>query len=250
MRLRRTNWTAAPSSPGRSPPDRPRTSHCPSTTTDSAAPSATCSNPPAIGRPLDASRSKASPGRRRQARTRPELSGNARRYGLIDGRTAQDYGYHLPASGDSRPQETDKRVRACKERASEQLLKGAEKIDHAWFDGLNFTSADRSAAAPEVVRATAEWSRCMQSAGFAYADPLAAISDRHWNLDSPTVSASEITVATTDVHCKVRTHLVIVRVAAETRIQQQLISAAPTRFAAIERANQQILANAQLLLVG
>jgi hypothetical protein len=181
--------------------------------------------------------------------TRPELSGNARRYGLIDGRTAQDYGYHLPANSGSRPQQADKRVRACKEQASGQLLQGAEKTDQTWFNGLNFTSADRSATAPEVLRVTADWSRCMQSAGFNYADPLAAISDRRWNLDSPTISADEITVATTDVRCKMRTHLVSIRAKAETRIQQQLITATPARFAAIERANHHILANAQLLLV-
>ena len=181
---------------------------------------------------------------------RPELSGNLRRYGLIEGRTAREYGYHLPPDSERRAQQPDERVDACKKKASGQLWRGVGTVDWGWFEGLNFTSADRSAAVPEVLRVTAEWSRCMKAAGFSYADPVGTISDPRWKLDSPEVSADEIAVATTDVRCKVQTGLVGVRAAAETRIQLQLIAATPVRFAAIERAEQQILANARRMLIG
>jgi hypothetical protein len=182
--------------------------------------------------------------------TRSELTGNARRYGLIDAQTAHDYGYHLPASNRNRPQQTNEKIHTCKKQASEQLLHGTERIDQTWFNDLNFTSAERSDGTSEVLRVTAEWSRCMRTAGFSYTDPLAAISDHRWNLDSPTASADEITAAITDVRCKLQTHLVNIRAATETRIQQQLIAATPNRFTAIERWNQHVLANAQLMLVG
>ncbi|WP_157979565.1 hypothetical protein [Kribbella monticola] len=177
-----------------------------------------------------------------------EVSGNARRYGLIDPSAAQQYGYHLSSDPKGTRGSADHRVSDCENQASRQLLYGVPKVDRSWLDRLNFSSADRSAVAPGVQRVTADWSRCMQTAGFHYSTPLAAMADPRWNLDTAEISADEIAVATSDVRCKLRVQLVGIRAAAETKIQNASIAADPVRFADLERANQQTIAAARKLL--
>jgi hypothetical protein len=188
----------------------------------------------------------------------PEIGGNARRYGLIDKQTAQLYGYHVPRPPtDTKVSELTAEERivlsgpdgtgGCEAEATTRLMAGVGTFDRGWFDTLDFDSVDGSAVAAEVREATTDWGRCMKTAGFTYNSPLAAIEDLRWDLDSPTASAEEIAVATTDVRCKEQTHLVAVRAAVETRIQRQSIAATPTRFATLKRANARIVENAQAM---
>jgi hypothetical protein len=180
-----------------------------------------------------------------------DLSGNARRYGVIDPQTAKQHGYHVPpdapGSGELTDSQLDK-VIACKTAADARLNHGVGSVDRGWLDSLDFSSFDASAKLPDVLRATAGWSRCMKAAGSDYPDPPAAIADPRWNLDSPTPSPEEIVVASNDVRCKGESRLVEVQARAETAIQQRAIAADPARFAALARANALILANARALL--
>ena len=184
-------------------------------------------------------------------RRRPELEGNARRYGVIDAGTARRYGYHVPPADEPAqqlPQAQAAKLEACKAAADKTLRAGVAKGDEGWLDQLSFASMNRSAVAPGVVRATEAWSRCMKAARFGYPDPMAAVSDPHWQLDSPEISPTEIAVATADVRCKEKTRLVAVRAKAESAIQEQAIAATPARFSAIAQANTALLTNANAML--
>jgi hypothetical protein len=188
-----------------------------------------------------------------QVQRQPEVEGNARRYGVIDEHTAARYGYHVPAAGGFAQQLPTAQVAildGCKAAADKALRAGVPTVDEGWLDQLSFASLDRSAKAPAVVRATQAWSRCLKTAGFAYPDPVAAVSDPRWRLDSPKISLTELAVATADVRCKEMTRLVVVRAAIERAIQEQAIAAAPARFAAVARANTELLANASVMLAG
>jgi hypothetical protein len=55
------------------------------------------------------------------------------------------------------------------------------------------------------------------------------MSDPRWDLEAPEISPDEIAVATSDVRCKIRVHLVSIRATAETKIEKASIAAEPAR---------------------
>ncbi|WP_345428222.1 hypothetical protein [Actinoallomurus vinaceus] len=171
---------------------------------------------------------------------------NRRRYGVIEPRIADLFGYHMPPDGptvttykarvsawekglSSKAQEAEK---GCSQEAEDRLSAGTPKVNESLFNQLIFKTFDDSQHDAEVVRVFRSWSGCMAGAGFHYADPLAAITDDRWSTDNP--SPQEVRAAQTDVRCKTKTGLVATWAAVEQRIQSEAIRAHAKDFQALK----------------
>ncbi len=91
---------------------------------------------------------------------------------------------------------------------------------------------------PRVVAANRQWSACMQTAGFNYPDPSAALSDAKWQsppasgqTSPPPTSADEIATATADIDCKISTNLVGIDTAVQSAYDNQYIESHVTQLA-------------------
>lgn len=183
-----------------------------------------------------------------------------RRYGLTDEKMAEAFGYHLgnldprkakpvapslPA-GDALVALTGKSGKAgkpgllvngksvapggCSRIAEEAIFGKGEVATEDSPQNLNIEDFPQSInnesffatkSSPNVVRAFKAWSSCMEKRGFSYADPFAAIDDKHFQGINP--SSAEIKVATVDVACKKKTNLVGFWFSAETRFEKTTI---------------------------
>jgi hypothetical protein len=76
---------------------------------------------------------------------------------------------------------------------------------------------------PRVTDAYAKWSDCMRGKGYAYKDPIAAISDQAWGQEPNGASAKQIATATADIQCKVANNTVGVIVAVEIAYDKQYV---------------------------
>ncbi|MEO3890471.1 hypothetical protein [Nonomuraea sp. B5E05] len=174
------------------------------------------------------------------------LERNMRRYGITDVGDAERHGYHVPGPL-VRASPTTAVDHACSREADDRLWDGVPEADFAWLSALDSGSVVRSESDPAVVAVTRAWSRCMRTHGFTYPDPLAALQDPVWRLDSPASSPRERAVAVSDARCKRTTGYVTVRSAAETRFQEELIVRFPARFTALKQARDRLLRNAEQL---
>lgn len=159
-----------------------------------------------------------------------------RRYGLVDAREAAEFGYRDPAVFTRRSPAPTQRPPSdvvamitgrggpsggCAGEADRTLAPDAKPGQEPVSFGLSGRSLEIARTTPPVTAAAANWSRCMAAAGFAYADPDAAINDPAFS--SGRASAHEIAVATQDVRCKERAEWVGTWVGVERAVQDVLI---------------------------
>ncbi|MGW4802250.1 hypothetical protein ACWEPC_58545, partial [Nonomuraea sp. NPDC004297] len=153
----------------------------------------------------------------------------------------------LPRAGDGQPADGSD---GCSGRARVHLLKDAPKVDPSLFNTLITRTFAQSRSDAGVRRAFRSWSACMKGEGFAYPDPLAAVTDERW-LTAPVPSRQEIAAARADVACKRQGGLVAVWAAAEQPIQQAAIDAHPGYFRTLEaRKDRQLQAAGRVLARG
>ncbi|MDX3239394.1 hypothetical protein PV392_27640 [Streptomyces sp. ME03-5709C] len=115
-------------------------------------------------------------------------------------------GKHIPKNG-------------CAGLAEEQI--GAKDLDFFLVSELDGRSLTQSQETPEVQKAIADWSQCMNTKGYAVDTPYHA-NDLITHVDGA-VSDEEIDVALADIDCKDATNLVKIWFDTETRIQNQQI---------------------------
>ncbi|GAA3002621.1 hypothetical protein Sfulv_33590 [Streptomyces fulvorobeus] len=106
----------------------------------------------------------------------------------------------------------------------------------------NFESFDASRSDARVVRALGSWSRCMKEKGYAYPDPLAAMSDPAFQGKSPT--PKERDVAQADIRCKRSTNLIGIWFDVEAALQKSMIEKKGPDFSAALKAKNGQLARA------
>ncbi|GAB7031706.1 hypothetical protein AB0G35_19100 [Streptomyces sp. NPDC021749] len=110
----------------------------------------------------------------------------------------------------------------------------------------NFQTFTASRSVPQVKQAFEAWSSCMKRKGYSYPGPLAAISDRRFQGNSPT--QLERQVATADVVCKQQVNLIGTWFTVETSLQKELIARQRADFAAALKAKNVQLAKAKAVL--
>ncbi|GAA0933775.1 hypothetical protein GCM10009560_40280 [Nonomuraea longicatena] len=188
---------------------------------------------------------------------------NRRRYGVIEPRIVDVYGYRPPpdrpavlarktndlaARITAAPPEVKKAAKRCLDQARDKLADGAPKADAGFFSRTIFASFDASKRDKKVVQAFRSWSTCMAGEGFRYPDPLAAITDARWGTKE--LSEKEIRTAQTDLRCKERSGLVAIWAAAENRIQNDIITAHPDKFRALKAVKEMQLSAARRVIAG
>ncbi|MFI9561489.1 hypothetical protein [Nonomuraea endophytica] len=166
-----------------------------------------------------------------------------RRYGVVEPRVADVFGYHFPADRPAvaayKSRDLKARIagalpkvrdaaRECLDQARNRLGAGIPKADGAFFNKTIFAAFDASQRDKKVTQVFRAWSACMAGEGFHYPDPLAAITDKRWSAKVP--SAQEIRAAQVDVRCKAETGVVSTWAAAEERIQNDAIRTHPKKF--------------------
>ncbi|MFE0151077.1 hypothetical protein ACFWY5_28310 [Nonomuraea sp. NPDC059007] len=183
-----------------------------------------------------------------------------RRYGVIEPRIADVFGYHAPpdrpaviarktndlARTTESPPNVREAAKRCLGQARTRMSAGAPQADAAFFNRTIFATFDASQRDVKVTQAFRTWSTCMAGEGFHYPDPLAAVTDKRWSTANP--SAREIRAAQTDVRCKERTGLVSIWAEAETRIQNAAIRAHPKEFQALRAVKMRQLETARQII--
>ncbi|MGW3396670.1 hypothetical protein [Streptomyces hydrogenans] len=95
----------------------------------------------------------------------------------------------------------------------------------------------------------AEWSRCMRSRGFAYADPLAAGGDPAWRR-TPRPTARELRVATADAACRHEHNVVGVWYAVDHAYQEKALAENAAAMAEVRKGLEFRMRAANALLQG
>jgi hypothetical protein len=197
----------------------------------------------------------------------PDIYDNSRRYGLAHEAAAARFGYHIPADSDGGRQRREigkwsKEISAaeetaiygapgipgCYEQADAELAKGTPGADTDWLTARSSESRDETAKNESVVNAKAGWRACMAGLGFTYADPDDALGDRRWDVESPTITETELRTALADVRCKDSSGLVRVWQEVETTWQRQVIDRNADRFPALAATKQTQLSNARQVI--
>jgi hypothetical protein len=188
---------------------------------------------------------------------------NARRYSIIEPEKAETTGYHPPETA---PPQVDQKeptadamnvwagrgeqtfrgqpvpVGGCAGEAVRQLTRGAADADPGIPERLQLSTYTQTKADSRVVRAFAEWSKCMRAKGYGYPDPYAAAGDQRWQ--TAKAGPAEIAVATADVTCKSETNLPGLMLAVETAYQNRVVGQQATKLAPIKVYLETELANA------
>lgn len=196
-------------------------------------------------------------------------SPTARRYGLTSTAEAARTGYRLPAAlaASSRPQpslaQPDPDVLAvlqgstgevdgkpvpdggCQAEAERRLGAGTQVGIADLAQDLNGKSWELAKAHPLVTQAFAKWSKCMEKAGFAYPDPMAAMNDDRFT-GAPT--AVEIATAEQDVACKRANNTAGVWYSVEVEVQRVLIDHNKPALEEVRQAKTDQLARADAVL--
>ncbi|MFD0516757.1 hypothetical protein [Paractinoplanes durhamensis] len=133
----------------------------------------------------------------------------------------------------------------CAQDAMRQLSKGAAVADPGIAETLQVNTYAQMERDSRVVRAVAEWSRCMKAQRFDYPSPKAAAADQRWQTAKP--GKPEIAVATADVACKTQTRVAGTMLAVETAYQQRSMAKVSTQLAAVKKLLDTQIANAKLV---
>ncbi|MFF2134492.1 hypothetical protein [Streptomyces sp. NPDC058193] len=111
----------------------------------------------------------------------------------------------------------------CAGEATEAISGGSGQLGPSQVArSANFSSFDDSRSDPRVGRVLGAWSACMKDKGYAYPDPLTAMSDPGFRGTSPT--PKELGTAQADVECKQKTDLVEIWFGVEAALQKDMIA--------------------------
>jgi hypothetical protein len=176
---------------------------------------------------------------------------NARRYGIIDGKRAQSYGYRpeqSPAEVDGpewNPSEREMAVlgmsddgSALRDSNGEPLPEGGciAEADEALGGSeppapVDVVDVFKSAEGDSRIQAAwKRWSACMKDAGYDYASPWEP-NNAKWPAE---VTPKEIQTAVDDVECRSSTNLVGTWMAVEAAYQREAIEKDPEAFATMK----------------
>lgn len=183
---------------------------------------------------------------------------DSRRYGVTDAEAVRTYGYQLPAwtagpdATAGKPPAAELAVlvgsanrdggrippggcmgQADRALAADGIHGGGQSA--ALVSQLKETGFEHAQADPRVHAVVTRWSACMRSHGLDYTTPFAAGADPRWRA-SGHPDPTQITVAETDVTCKVSTHLVAVEVAVESAYDEAEIAANIQRLAPVRES--------------
>ncbi|MEU7489241.1 hypothetical protein [Streptomyces sp. NPDC042319] len=199
---------------------------------------------------------------------------NRRRYGVVEIKVAQAYGYHAPIAlrdPDGTKRADERRLRTlsaaqqnaalgqengkqrgqgngknqdqdtCNAQASAQL--GDAGGDYTLFNELSPKYLKDSQQEPEVKKAMNEWSRCMKADGKEYATPYDAMNTKKWWQDETAQigGAEERATAVRDVHCKEESGLVDVWYAAESELEKTAVKKHAKYFRTLEEGKERHL---------
>jgi hypothetical protein len=148
-------------------------------------------------------------------------------YGFFDPQNASHYGY-------GRPPDVPGTMMSGGPSVPPDVAAACESIARAAVDGLSLAPdetmlPDRGPATPvddpRVVKADKAWSGCMAARGYRYSTPSEAISDPQWRRSGGAVpSPAEVSAATSDVACKIKTNLVGVALAVQASADLKYIN--------------------------
>ncbi len=195
---------------------------------------------------------------------------DSRWYGISDETAARTYGYQLPTwvNGPAAPQAIADLSAAergvldgsasiyhnrpvppggCVSAAAEQLAQATITADVQRSGGADLSTLvgsirrndfNRAQSDPRVLAEFAAWSTCMDSHGYHYSNPFAALADPRWGTMGATPSALEVQTAEDDIACKLRVNLLGVEYAVVSDYQNadiaknaQALTAAKTQVA-------------------
>jgi hypothetical protein len=187
--------------------------------------------------------------------------GEQRRYGPLDAAQAARYGFHPPpeltaklsatphASGTQLAVWTGRGPKTvagrpiptggCQAQAQQEVAAGAPAVDPTLPMRLADQSWHQSQNHPQVRAAFDTWSRCMAATGFDYAEPMDAVNDPRFSGPRPTTL--EIRTATTDVRCMHRANVVGIWLAAETALQNELITQNGKQLALLKQTTTRMI---------
>lgn len=166
---------------------------------------------------------------------RPVLS--AAEQAVLSGTGQSSYGGQQVPSG------------GCLADAQRRLQLGAPTVDNISLgEDLSSETYDRSMKDSRVQKVFADWSQCMKTSGYNYANPSNAIDDPAFVTPQP--SPHEIAVAVADVLCKRKTNLVGIWATVETAYQKGALEANAEALTAIQRNFQTQEKNAAKILAG
>jgi hypothetical protein len=180
-----------------------------------------------------------------------QASDHHRRFGISDAATVAKWGYHAPHD--------DEQSNAASASPSPSPLSGVESSVYfgtgprtyngmaipengcigeanaalgislnpdeplSLVDSLSRQVAPEAEADPTLRQAFAQWSSCMNRAGYDYADPWKVHDDKRWQQgDKP--SAEEIATATADLECRRRDNLAGLWLAVVSAYQERAIA--------------------------
>ncbi|MCX4983084.1 hypothetical protein [Streptomyces sp. NBC_00572] len=203
------------------------------------------------------------------------VTGNSRRYGVIDLPRAEKFGYGVPLPDGMTHEEAQKVGRAnidrtrklpqktrdvytgenvkqfgglpvpqggCRGRAYKALGAPPQGMDSMALDTLRYESWDQARNSRIVLDAVARWSTCMSKAGYAYKTPEEAVADTAWRREGTAPTAAEITAATTDIRCKRDVMLVEKWHSVEVENQKRLVRAKAKLLGDLERRRDALVA--------
>ncbi|AMW12987.1 hypothetical protein A4E84_27945 [Streptomyces qaidamensis] len=163
----------------------------------------------------------------------PDLGGTTLtdwRYGIHDAQEARAHGYHPdPAAQNAyddalsrdKSGDTDRgALRSCVDQADGGVPRLAVSPLVNQIGGYSYQTARE---APEVQKAFQQWSECMKTKGFAYAQPMDAAEDSRF-LSADEATELEKDTAVADVACRDKANVEKTWFDAEARIQEQEIS--------------------------
>ncbi|WP_246460582.1 hypothetical protein [Streptomyces himalayensis] len=181
-----------------------------------------------------------------------------RRYGILDEAEARRTGYHGPQqtgtgakgreTGRDSSDAAQKAAGTCVLEAKAKLngkktMDKADTTPDAFVEQLIIQDAERAEQDPQVQKAFAKWSACMDDRGFDYADPWDSNNDPQWG-ESETATDRERQVAAADASCKIENNLAGVWLAVETAYQQRTIEENAEALAGVKKANEDALRRA------
>ncbi|MFI6284335.1 hypothetical protein ACIBCM_06165 [Streptomyces sp. NPDC051018] len=191
------------------------------------------------------------------------LSERATRFGVVDPRQAERYGYHAPDWSTHNPRVrkllarhadvprdvekvlhgtatefADKPVprNGCRSEAAGRLAAGAPQADRNLPGRLADEATAASARDPRLTAVLKEWRTCMTGAGHrhGYTSPYAAAHDARWQRDEAP-GERELAVAAADVRCQRQAGYLPVLVEVTSRYQRDLISRHTTELGRLKR---------------
>lgn len=192
---------------------------------------------------------------------RPVTDSRLWRYGVLDPALAAKWGYARPpdtsgsapaappppaavavwfGKGERTYQGIEIPNDGCQAQARRDLDQGQAPPDLNFVERLEVEANRRAENDPRLRNGFAQWSQCMQRAGFNYRDPWSANDDPTIRDSSDTTnqnpSARQIATAIADARCKQQTNLVGLWMTLESHYQQHLLNDQRRRLDAIRAA--------------